>query len=62
VARAALAAPVQLVLDIPLSVHESDTRYDGVPDGYIRIAFGSADPDRWELTTLAEGPEAVSRG
>ena len=44
-------------LDI-ISVHESDTTYDGVPDGHIRIAFGSADPHRWELTTLAEGPEA----
>ena len=26
-------------LDI-VSVHESDTEYDGVPDGLIRIAFG----------------------
>lgn len=44
-------------LDI-VSVHESDTRYDGVPDGDIRIAFGSADPDSWVLATLADGPEA----
>ena len=44
-------------LDI-VSVHESDDQYDGVPEGHIRIAFGSADPDRWESITLAEGPEA----
>src|SRR5688572_23239042 len=25
-----------------VSVHESDTEYDGNPDGMIRIAFGSA--------------------
>jgi hypothetical protein len=41
-----------------VSVHESDDVYDGAPEGHIRIAFGSADPDRWELVTLAEGPEA----
>jgi len=41
-----------------ISVHESDTEYDGVGDGHIRLAFGSADPDKWELVTLAEGPEA----
>jgi hypothetical protein len=29
-----------------------------VPEGHLRIAFGSADPDRWTLTTLADGPEA----
>jgi hypothetical protein len=44
-------------LDI-VSVHESDVTYDGVPDGHVRIAFGSADPDVWELVTLAEGEEA----
>ncbi len=44
-------------LDI-VSVHESDTTYDGVADGHIRIAFGSGDANRWTLTTLAEGPEA----
>jgi hypothetical protein len=44
-------------LDI-VSVHESDTEYDGVADGHIRIAFGSESPDQWELATLAEGPEA----
>ena len=44
-------------LDI-VSVHESDDQYDGVPEGHIRIAFGSADPDSWQLVTLAEGKEA----
>lgn len=44
-------------LDI-VSVHESDTRYDGVPDGHIRVAYGSEDPDRWELGTLVDGPDA----
>ena len=44
-------------LDV-VSVHESDGEYDGVPDGLIRIAFGSADPDRWENVTLARGEEA----
>ena len=41
-----------------ISVHESDIEYDGVGDGHIRLAFGSADPDQWELVTLAEGSEA----
>lgn len=41
-----------------VSVHESDDFYDGAPEGHVRIAFGSADPDVWELVTLAEGPEA----
>ena len=41
-----------------VSVHESDTQYDGVADGHIRLAFGSEDPDKWTLATLAEGPEA----
>lgn len=41
-----------------ISVHESDIEYDGVGDGHIRLAFGSADPDEWELVTLAQGPEA----
>jgi len=44
-------------LDV-VSVHESDDQYDGAPEGHIRIAFGSADPDRWQSITLAEGPEA----
>ena len=41
-----------------VSVHESDTTYDGVPDGHVRIAYGSADPHVWDLRTLAEGEEA----
>jgi len=41
-----------------VAVYESDDQYDGVPEGHIRIAFGSADPDRWTLVTLADGPEA----
>ena len=44
-------------LDV-VAVYESDDQYDGVPEGHIRIAFGSADPDAWTLVTLAEGPEA----
>jgi hypothetical protein len=44
-------------LDI-VSVHESDTEYDGVADGLIRISFGTGDPRRWESVTLADGPEA----
>ena len=41
-----------------VSVHESDTEYDGVPDGHIRLAFGAEDPDEWTLVTLAEGEES----
>ena len=44
-------------LDV-VSVHESDTNYDGVADGFVRIAFASADPDRWENVTLGAGAEA----
>jgi hypothetical protein len=44
-------------LDV-VAVYESDDQYDGAPEGHIRIAFGSADPDRWTLVTIAEGPEA----
>ena len=43
-----------------VSVHEADTTYDGLPRGHLRIAFGSPDPHRWELTTLAEGPDAAA--
>ena len=45
-------------LDI-VSVHELDTEY-GIPKGYVRIAWGSKDPFKWELTTLASGTEAAS--
>jgi hypothetical protein len=50
-----------------VSVHESDSEYDSstfdpdfVPDadGHVRIAFGTADPDRWINITLAEGADA----
>ena len=46
-------------LDI-VSVHESDTVYDGKPIGHVRIAFGSVDPNTWHLTTLASGVEAAA--
>ena len=45
-------------LDI-VSVHELDTEY-GIPKGYVRIAWGTEDPFKWELTTLASGSEAPS--
>lgn len=41
-----------------VSVHESDTQYDGIADGHIRLAFGTGDPQSWVLATLAEGEEA----
>ena len=44
-------------LDI-VSVHESDTNYDGVADGFVRIAFATDDPDQWVNVTLAAGEEA----
>ena len=43
-----------------VSVHESDTQYDGVPDGHVRLAFGSRDPKKWTNITLAEGAEAAA--
>ena len=46
-------------LDI-VSVHEADTTYHGQPVGYVRIAWGSADPLRWQLTTLASGSDAAA--
>jgi hypothetical protein len=46
-------------LDV-VSVHESDSEYDGKPDGLIRLAFGSADPHRWVPVTLASGDEAAA--
>ncbi len=45
-------------LDI-ISVHELDTQYS-VPEGYVRIAWGSEDPLAWISTTLASGSEAPS--
>lgn len=41
-----------------VTVHESDTEYDGEADGYIRIAFGAADSKSWQNLTLAEGAQA----
>jgi hypothetical protein len=43
-----------------VSVHESDTEYDGAARGHVRIAFGTASPDRWELATLGDGAEAAA--
>lgn len=43
-------------LDI-VSVHESDTEYDGQPDGLVRIAFGTSDRGRWSSVTLGSGAE-----
>lgn len=43
-----------------VSVHESDTVYDGRPIGHVRIAWGTGDPERWHLTTLASGPEVAA--
>lgn len=43
-----------------VSVHESDTEYDGALEGHIRIAFGSHNPKEWELITLADGMEAAA--
>ena len=45
-------------LDV-ISVHELDTQY-GVPEGYVRIAWGSKNPFEWTSTTLASGSEAPS--
>lgn len=47
-------------IDDIVSVHESDTEYDDVADGHIRVAYGSSDPDKWVLATLAEGEEAAA--
>jgi hypothetical protein len=46
-------------LDI-VSVHESDTEYDGALEGKIRIAFGSQNPNEWKSITLAQGKEAAA--
>ena len=43
-----------------VSVHESDTVYDGRPVGHVRIAWGSGDPNRWHHTTLVSGPDAAA--
>jgi len=41
-------------------VHESDTQYDNVGDGYVRVAFGTADPDQWFNVTLVSGAAAAA--
>jgi hypothetical protein len=50
-----------------VSVHESDSEYDSAktdptftapPEGHVRIAFASRDPDSWENITLAQGTDA----
>ena len=43
-----------------VSVHESDTVYDGKPIGHVRIAWGSQNPQLWDLSTLATGTEAAA--
>ncbi len=43
-----------------VSVHESDTVYDGKPIGHVRIAWGSDSPTHWDLSTLASGVEAAA--
>jgi len=43
-----------------VSGHESDTEYDGELVGHIRLAFGTVDPNKWELVTLAKGKEAAA--
>ena len=42
-----------------VSVHEADIVYDDEPFGLVRIAWGSADPTRWDLSTLASGAEVA---
>ncbi|HOC43637.1 MAG TPA: FG-GAP-like repeat-containing protein [Thermoanaerobaculales bacterium] len=43
-----------------VSVYEADTVYDGTPSGMVRVAWGSGDPGRWEIGTLAAGAEAAA--
>ncbi len=46
-------------LDI-VSVHESDTEYDGQLKGYVRIAWGTQTPGEWILETVAEGASVAA--
>jgi hypothetical protein len=50
-----------------ISVHESDSEYDSSqydpdfvppPEGHVRIAFASANPEQWTNITVAEGEDA----
>jgi CubicO group peptidase (beta-lactamase class C family) len=43
-----------------VAVYEADTVYDGQPQGWVRIAWGSWDPGHWDLSTLASGAEAAA--
>jgi len=52
-----------------VSVHESDSSYDSAnftpgfeapPEGYVRIAFGSADPTQWHNITVAKELDAAA--
>lgn len=52
-----------------VSVHESDSSYDSAsftpdfeapPEGYVRIAFASSDPQQWQNITVAEGLDAAA--
>lgn len=54
-------------LEDVISVHESDSEYDSAsfdpnftppPEGHVRIAFASDDPDRWTNITIAEATDA----
>jgi len=55
-------------LDV-VSVHESDSSYDSAnftpgfeapPEGYVRVAFGSADPQQWRNITVADQLDAAA--
>lgn len=43
-----------------VSVHESDTEYDGMPDGYVRVAFAGRERGAWTNRTLAQGEDAAA--
>ena len=43
-----------------VSVHEADVVYGQDTEGYVRVAFGSENPDEWDLMSLAEGKEAAA--
>lgn len=50
-----------------ISVHESDSEYDDVGDGYVRVAFGNGGAGPWQNRTLADGalagaPEDIAVG
>jgi hypothetical protein len=54
-------------MDDVISVHESDSEYDSArfdpdfippPEGHVRIAFASVDPDSWTNITIAESTDA----